>query len=38
MISPTQMYVLAKDIGTTNLLFWGRDNRLLGSVNLEVVA
>ena len=37
VISPMQMYVLAKDIGTTNLLFWGRDNRLLGSVNLEVV-
>ena len=36
VISPTQMYVLAKDIGTTNLLFWSRDNRLLGSVNLEV--
>jgi len=36
VISPTQMYILAKDIGTTNLLFWGRDNRLLGSVNLEV--
>jgi len=36
VISPTQLYVLAKDIGTTNLLFWGRDNRLLGSVNLEV--
>ena len=36
MISPTQLYVLAKDIGTTNLLFWGRDGRLLGSVNLEV--
>ena len=36
VISPTQLYVLAKDIGTTNLLFWGRDGRLLGSVNLEV--
>ncbi len=36
VISPTQMYILAKDIGNTNLLFWGRDNRLLGSVNLEV--
>ena len=36
VISPTQLYILAKDIGTTNLLFWGRDNRLLGSVNLEV--
>src|SRR5512139_375937 len=28
VISPTQLYILAKDIGTTNLLFWGRDNRL----------
>jgi pilus assembly protein CpaC len=36
VISPTQLYVLAKDIGTTNLLFWGRDGRLVGSVNLEV--
>ncbi|NJD31191.1 MAG: type II and III secretion system protein family protein [Gammaproteobacteria bacterium] len=36
VISPTQLYVLAKDIGTTNMLFWGRDGRLLGSVNLEV--
>jgi pilus assembly protein CpaC len=36
VISPTQLYILAKDIGATNLLFWGRDNRLLGSVNLEV--
>jgi pilus assembly protein CpaC len=37
VISPTQMYVLAKDIGNTNLLFWSRDGRLLGTVNLEVV-
>ena len=37
VISPTQMYVLAKDIGTTNVMFWGRDNRLIGSINLEVV-
>jgi pilus assembly protein CpaC len=37
VIGPTQMYVLAKDIGTTNVLFWGRDNRLIGSINLEVV-
>ena len=36
VISPTQMYILAKDIGNTNLLFWARDGRLLGSVNLEV--
>jgi len=37
VISPTQLYVLAKDIGTTNVLFWSRDNRLIGSINLEVV-
>jgi pilus assembly protein CpaC len=37
VISPLQLYVLAKDIGTTNILFWGRDNQLIGSVNLEVV-
>ena len=37
VIGPTQMYLLAKDIGTTNVLFWGRDNRLVGSINLEVV-
>ena len=37
VIGPTQMYVLAKDIGTTNVMFWGRDNRLIGSINLEVV-
>jgi pilus assembly protein CpaC len=36
VISPTQLYVLAKDIGTTNMIFWGRDGRLLGSINLEV--
>lgn len=36
VISPTQMYVLAKDIGTTNVLLWSRDNRLVGSINLEV--
>ena len=37
VISPTQLYVLAKDIGTTNVLFWSRDNTLIGSINLEVV-
>jgi len=36
VISPVQMYVLAKDIGNTNLLFWSRDGRLLGTMNLEV--
>jgi pilus assembly protein CpaC len=37
VISPTQLYVLAKDIGTTNVLFWSRDNAMIGSINLEVV-
>jgi Flp pilus assembly secretin CpaC len=37
VISPTQMYVLAKDIGNTNLLFWSRDGRLLGTIELEVI-
>lgn len=37
VISPTQMYVLAKDIGTTNVLFWSRDNSLVGAINLEIV-
>src|SRR5688572_33086023 len=37
VISPMQLYVLAKDIGTTNVLFWSRDNTLIGSINLEVV-
>ena len=37
VINPTQLYVLAKDIGTTNVLFWSRDNMLIGSINLEVV-
>jgi pilus assembly protein CpaC len=36
VISPTQMYILAKDVGTTNIIVWGRDNRMLGSINLEV--
>jgi pilus assembly protein CpaC len=37
VIGPTQLYLLGKDIGTTNVLFWNRENRLIGSVNLEVV-
>ncbi|MEY2919815.1 MAG: hypothetical protein RL261_1120 [Pseudomonadota bacterium] len=37
VISPTQMYVLAKDIGTTNVMLWGRDNRVLGTIELEVI-
>lgn len=37
VISPTQLYVLGKDIGSTNVLFWGRDNELIGSIDLQVV-
>jgi pilus assembly protein CpaC len=36
VISPTQFYVLGKDLGTTNVLLWDRDNRLIGALNLEV--
>ena len=36
VISPTELYVLGKDLGTTNVLLWGRDNRLIGSINIEV--
>ena len=33
VINPTQLYVLAKDIGTTNVLFWSRDNQMIGSIH-----
>lgn len=36
VISPTQFYVLGKDLGTTNVLLWDRDNRLIGVINVEV--
>ncbi len=36
VISPTQIYVLGKDIGSTNVLLWDRRNRLIGGVNVEV--
>lgn len=36
VIRPTELYVLGKDIGTTNVFLWDRDNRLIGSVNVEV--
>lgn len=36
VIAPTELYVLGKDLGTTNVLLWGRDNRLIGSVSVEV--
>jgi len=36
VIRPTEIYVLGKDIGTTNVFLWDRDNRLIGAVNVEV--
>jgi pilus assembly protein CpaC len=36
VISPTQIYVLGKDIGTTNVLLWDSDNRLIGTIGVEV--
>lgn len=36
VIRPTEIYVLGKDIGTTNVFLWDRDNNSLGSLNIEV--
>ncbi len=36
VIRPTEIYVLGKDIGTTNVFLWDRDNNALGSMNIEV--
>src|SRR5687767_4238798 len=36
VIQPTEIYVLGKDIGTTNVFLWDRDNRSIGSLNIEV--
>jgi len=36
VISPSQLYVLGKDIGTTNVLLWDSTNRLIGTMNVQV--
>lgn len=36
VIPPLDLYVLGKDIGTTNVFLWDRQNNLIGSVNIEV--
>jgi len=36
VISPTQLYVLGKDIGNTNVLLWDSNARLIGAINVEV--
>jgi len=36
ILRSTQLYVLGKDLGTTNVLLWDRDDRLIGTVSVEV--
>jgi pilus assembly protein CpaC len=36
VISPNELYVLGKDLGTTNVLLWDRENHLIGAINVEV--
>src|SRR5258708_18453758 len=36
VISSTELYVLGKDIGTTNVLLWDNNSHLIGAINVEV--
>jgi len=36
ILRSTQLYVLGKDLGTTNVLLWDRDDILIGTLNVEV--
>jgi pilus assembly protein CpaC len=36
ILRSTQLYVLGKDIGTTNVLLWDSSDRLIGTVSVEV--
>jgi len=36
ILRSTQLYVLGKDLGTTNVLIWDSEDRLIGTVNVEV--
>jgi pilus assembly protein CpaC len=36
VISPSQLYVLGKDIGNTNVVLWDNTNHLLGTINVTV--
>lgn len=36
ILRSTQLYVLGKDLGTTNVLLWDRSDRLIGTVSVEV--
>ncbi|MDP3814404.1 pilus assembly protein N-terminal domain-containing protein, partial [Pseudomonas sp.] len=35
--SPTQLYLLGRSLGSTNVLLWDNSNRLIDSLDLEVV-
>src|SRR3990167_7856185 len=35
--SPTQLYLLGRALGSTNVLLWDSSNRLIDSLDLEVV-
>jgi pilus assembly protein CpaC len=37
ILRSTQLYVLGKDLGTTNVLVWDSEDRLIGAANVEVV-
>lgn len=36
ILRDTQLYVLGKDLGTTNVILWGRNDQLIGTVSVEV--
>ncbi len=36
ILRATQLYVLGQDLGTTNVLLWDGEDRLIGTVNVEV--
>ena len=36
ILRATQLYVLGKDLGTTNVLLWDREDRLVGTIEVEV--
>ena len=36
ILRSSQLYVLGKDLGTTNVLLWDRNDRLIGTVSVEV--
>lgn len=36
ILRATQLYVLGKDLGTTNVLLWDRNDQLIGTVAVEV--